>query len=101
MNLFDYTEAQRRKNCGMNLAANAKQELLKQAQESARQMAERFGEATSDDVARDMEALGLNYSELKNAAGSVFNGFVWTGKVISSGRASTHGRIIKVWKLKK
>jgi hypothetical protein len=100
MELFDHAEAQRRKDYGMNLAAGARQELLKLAQESAKRIAHTLGQVTSDDVARDMEASGLNYSELKNAAGSVFNGFSWTGKVISSSRASTHGRMIKVWQLK-
>jgi hypothetical protein len=100
MELFDHAEAQRRKDYGMSLAAGAKQELLQLAQASARRLIEQLGEATSDDVARDMEAKGLNYTALKNAAGSVFNGFVWTGKVICSARASTHGRMIKVWRAK-
>ena len=100
MNLFDHAEAQRRKDYGMSLAAGSRQELLQVAQASARQLIEQLGEATSDDVARDMTARGLDYSMLKNAAGSVFNGFVWTGKVICSARASTHGRMIKVWRAK-
>ena len=37
---------------------------------------------------------------LGNAAGSVFKNMEWTGRVVRSERPSTHGRIIRVWRLK-
>jgi hypothetical protein len=43
---------------------------------------------------------GLDYADLGNAAGSVFDGrFAWTGEVVASRRPSTHGRLIRVWRL--
>ena len=58
------------------------------------------GDVTSDEVALIMRDRGLDYSLLGNAAGSVFDGFAWTGRVVQSKRPSTHGRIIRVWRLK-
>jgi hypothetical protein len=83
MNLFDSAEAERRKEAGMAMAAAANAQLL------------------ADDVALEMHRLGLDYQSLGNAAGSVFRGrFEWTGNVVASDRVSTHGRMIKVWRIK-
>jgi hypothetical protein len=101
MNLFDAAEAQRRKTAGMELSAAAKSGLLAEAQHCAVELARRQSLVTSDDVAAEMSRLGKNYDLLGNAAGSVFRGaFEWTGSVKASVRASTHGRMIKVWRLK-
>ena len=101
MNIFDYAEAQRRKKVGMHLAADARPTLLGDAQTIAKQIALRWEVVTSDDVAAVMMAEGMRYEDLGNAAGSVFRSdFAWTGKVTSSIRPSTHGRMIKVWRLK-
>lgn len=101
MNLFDAAEAQRRKDAGMKKAADARGELLIEAQAIARRIASIWGVVTADDVAMCMTLRGLRYEDLGNAAGSVFrNDFVWTEKVHSSIRVSTHGRTIKVWRLK-
>jgi hypothetical protein len=60
-----------------------------------------FGTVHADDVAGAMANDGLNYADLGNAAGSVFDcSFQWTGQVIRSLRPSTHGRIVRVWRLK-
>ena len=101
MNIFDYTEAQRRKEMGMHQAAEARPGLLADAQAIAKRVALRWEFVTSDDVAAEMMTAGLRYEDLGNAAGSVFRvDFVWTGNVTSSIRPSTHGRMIKVWRLK-
>jgi len=99
--LFDVAEAQARKEAGMARAASARASLLAIAQEHARKIAQAKVTVTSDDVADYMERHGLDYSALGNASGSVFRGdFEWTGQVIASQRPSTHGRIIRVWRLK-
>lgn len=101
MNLFDAAEAKRRKHEGMTAAADARHQLLTHAQAIARRVATDLGNVTSDDVALVMQRRGLQYADLGNAAGSVFRtDFEWTGKVIPSARVSTHGRMIKVWRLK-
>ena len=101
MNLFDAAEAQRRKDAGMTKAADARHQLLTHAQAIARRISLDFGNVTSDDVASVMELCNLRYEDLGNAAGSVFRtDFEWTGKVVASLRVSTHGRMIKVWRLK-
>ena len=100
MELFNYMEAQARRNAGMAGAENGREWLLAQAQQCARQACSAFGEVTSDDVASFMSARGLDYSALGNAAGSVFKGMEWTGRIVRSERPSTHGRIIRVWRLK-
>lgn len=86
---------------GMQLAAESRTDVLRIAQWCARQLARENGEVTSDDVAMEMSKMNTDYDLLQNAAGSVFRGdFEWTGKVIKSIRVSTHGRVIRVWRLK-
>ena len=100
MNLFDHTEAQRRKEVGKALAAARRHELLTAARGFAAFIARERGAVTADDVAQLMAANGLDYSDLGNAAGSVFDmRFQWTGRVIPSQRPSTHGRLIREWSL--
>lgn len=99
--LFDAAEAQARKEHGMERAALARPALLAAAQESARRLALAHGRVTADDVAFCLWMRGLDYSALGNASGSVFRtDFEWTGEVVSSKRPSTHGRVIRVWRLK-
>jgi hypothetical protein len=101
MNLFDAAEAERRKEAGMARAAAARPALLAIARDVARHLAVVRGAVTSDDVAYHMTELGHHYDDLGNAAGSVFRGgFEWTGEVRTSERASTHGRVIRVWRIK-
>lgn len=95
-NLFDAVEAQRRRVAGQLKAESGRETLLGAAQTIARGIAHTHGEVTSDDVAGFM---GYDYPQLGNAAGSVFKGFAWTGRVVQSKRPSTHGRIIRVWRL--
>jgi hypothetical protein len=99
MNLFDAAEANRRRDMGMWLAANNKSELLASARGFAAFVAKNQGTVNADDVALMMAENGLDYSDLGNAAGSVFDGrFEWTGQVVPSRRPSTHGRLIRVWR---
>ena len=99
--LLDEVLAQYRKEKGMALAAAARGSLLAAAQECAVRVCGEYGEVTSDMVAFRMQAIGLDYSALGNASGSVFRGrFEWTGHMVASIRPSTHARMIKVWRLK-
>lgn len=99
--LLDEVLAQHRKETGMALAAAARGSLLAAAQECAAWLGNVYGEVTSDMVAARMQSLGLDYSALGNASGSVFRGnFVWTGRMVASIRPSTHARMIKVWRPK-
>lgn len=99
--LFDADEAIARREAGMARAAAARPALLEQAQRIAVALARTNGIVTSDDVAARMLDFGMDYTLLGNASGSVFRGkFVWTGGIVMSKRVSTHGRAIKVWRLK-
>lgn len=100
MTMSDALEAQRRRNAGMAAAENGREWLLAQAQRCARHAAQVYGTVHADDVAIWMANRGMDYSALGNAAGSVFRGMEWTGQVVRSERPSTHGRIIRVWRLK-
>lgn len=100
MTLFDEVEAERRKEEGMRRAAEARPALLALAQEIAARIARDTGAVDADDVAMQMHLLGASYEALGNAAGSVFRGMEWTGEVRKSCRPSTHGRVIRIWRLK-
>jgi hypothetical protein len=101
MNLFDAVEADRRRDAGKAIAASARSELLEGARTMALALARRNGTVNADDVAGMMATNGFNYADLGNAAGSVFDaGFEWTGEVVRSSRPSTHGRLVRVWRLK-
>ena len=101
MNLFDAAEADRRKEAGMRLAADARGPLLAVAQGIALSLAVDGREVSMDDVAAEMAAQGYDFTLLGNAAGSVFKGPGWLCSGFTrSVRASTHGRAIRLWKLK-
>ena len=101
MNLFDTAEAERRKVIGKALAADRRHELLAAARGFAAFIASNGKTVTADEVAALMAENGLDYADLGNAAGSVFDGkFVWTGAVVPSRRPASHGRLIRVWRLK-
>ncbi len=100
MNLFDTTEAERSKVIGKALSADRRHELLAAARGFAAFIARNGNTVTADEVAALMAENGLDYADLGNAAGSVFDGkFAWTGEVVASRRPSTHGRLIRVWRL--
>ena len=98
--LFDAAEAERRKIVGKALAADRRIELLMAARGFAAFIAAQQGTVNSDEVAAIMAENGLDYTELGNAAGSVFDEkFSWTGDVVPSRRPASHGRLIRVWRI--
>jgi hypothetical protein len=101
--LFDSAEADRRMEAGIALASSSQMRnaLLRVAQGHARSLCVTQGWVTSDCVCRRMAERGFDYADLGNAAGAVFRGgFSWTGEVQRSTRVSTHGRIIRVWRIR-
>tara|TARA_R100000988_G_C4004954_1_gene171841 strand:+ start:1901 stop:2242 length:342 start_codon:yes stop_codon:yes gene_type:complete len=103
-NIFDFIEAKHLKEKGMATAANSRNELLKVARDCAIWYAKHqgFGICTADDVAKVMTDRGYTYSDLGNAAGSIFKANDWnfTGSYVKSKKVSAHARDIKVWRLK-
>lgn len=107
MTLFDHAEAERRKVAGIAAATSPehRKAVLAAAQQAAFELAQRFGEVDSDMVAARVESMGFDYAALGNAAGATFKNaphpykWVWTGRARASERVSTHGRVIRVWRL--
>lgn len=103
-NLIDFIESKRLKEQGMAQAAENRSELLAIARDCAIWYARYLGHGTctADDVAQAMHSRGYNYSDLGNAAGSIFKGADWnfTGTYVKSKKVSAHARDIKVWRLK-
>lgn len=97
---FDLEEGRRRKRQGMSLAAQNRARLLDYARRLAREIAQKSGVCTSDDVHKALRERGLD--GLGNAAGSLFRGpeWVFTGQWRPSERVSAHGRMIRVWRLR-
>lgn len=102
--LFDQAEANRQRDIGMSraISSDERSALLAHAQAIAVELCRTGAVITSDHVAVAMLRQGVNYADLGNAAGSVFNRkmFEWTGDVCQSIRVSTHGRMIKAWRLR-
>ncbi len=85
---------------GIEITTTQRHALVEYAQRVAHEIATRSGgDATSDDVAVEMEARGFRYADLGNAAGAIFrHGWEWTGAVTRSQRPSSHGRLIRIWR---
>lgn len=102
--LFDHVEAQARKTRGMSLAAEKRNPLLGRVQAVAVEVARRKGCITADDVTFEMLRLDPHYrpEALGNAAGSIFKGkrWQWTGEVLPAIRVESHGRLLRVWRLR-
>ena len=101
MTLFDYAASKQLRDTGMESAASGRAELLKRARELAVRLARIHGKITADDVRKEYEYRGGNWSELGNAAGSIFKGryFECVGFENSS-VATSHARALRVWKLR-
>ena len=103
--LFNMMDGTVHKAQGMEAAAINRSEVLQVARESAVWVATNgtplSRTVTSDDVAYRMQYLGYHYSDLGNAAGSIFKEKQWrfTGERIQSRRPAAHAREIKVWRL--
>jgi isocitrate dehydrogenase len=100
--LFDLAEGVRRKRAGKAKAANARSMILELAREIAHGIAADGDELTIDDVMGALEEYEVTPDQLGNAAGSVFKGKEWeyTGQIVPSVRASSHGRFVRVWRLR-
>lgn len=100
--LFDAIESQRHADVGMNIAAENNAVLLTRAREIAKEIANKQGEVTADDVQMKLIEEGHHPHALGNAAGSLFRGreWEWTGKMVKSARIHAHANKLNVWRLK-
>ena len=100
--LFDEEKAEELKKEGLNRASSTRKDLLIAARSWARWIAERMGEVTIDEVQDMIYRKGMCSQDLGNAAGNVFSGKEWqfTGEWRKSSRSVSHGRMIRVWRLK-
>lgn len=97
-------EGERRKQAGMQQAADNKASLLAHARRVARRIAESRPDrcVTMDDVQEALRAEGISDRALGNAAGSVLRtsgGWEWTGRRVKSCRPHSHRNELKVWRL--
>ena len=100
MTLFDYAEATKLRDAGMKTATKGRAEALTRAKSLAIDLAKLNGSVTADDVRREYEFRGRSWSELGNAAGSIFKGKHWHCIGFeNSSVASSHARALRVWML--
>ena len=99
--LFDYAASKKLRDTGMESAAKGRAGLLQTARELAQRLAELYGKVTADDVRKEYEYRGGNWSDLGNAAGSIFKGKQWECVGFeNSSVASSHARALRIWRLK-
>ena len=96
----DETEADRLATLGIARAVRGREHLVSYARAVALRLARTNGAVTMDDVFAELPV--EISSSLGNAAGQIFRcpDFESTGAVVKSRRASTHGRAIRVWRLR-
>ena len=96
---LDLFEAQRRKRAGIATAEEHSASWIEQARACARDLCERHGTVTADDVREVLYPLGIVPSH-PNAWGAVFRkGFRWTGERRVSRVVQGHGNLQRVWRL--
>ncbi len=101
MTLFDYAQSIQERDKGMELASNKRQNALLGCKLIAISIAQIKGKATADDVRKEYEYRGGNWSDLGNAAGSIFKGKQWQCVGFENSTVTTsHARALRVWKLK-
>lgn len=94
---FNLAEGERRKEQGMQLAADTRQDDLSIARDIARMLNDRFGKVDADMVQDRLIPRGIN---LGNAAGSIFKTKEWVHVGYTKSRRKTnHARVISVWTL--
>ena len=104
--MFDSIKSMQEAEYGKIVAAHNRAELLSRFQSMARTLARKdpYRECDSNRLAQyAWRTFRLDISKiLGNASGSVFKGQEWsfTGKWTKSERIRSHGRDVKVWKLK-
>ena len=98
--LFDYEESKTRRDTGMLSAAQGRMKALTKARAIAVELTKiRIG-VTADHVREEYEYRGGDWSELGNAAGSIFKGKNWHCIGFeNSSVASSHARALRVWML--
>jgi hypothetical protein len=101
MTLFDYAQSIQERDKGMKKAARAKSDDLLRAKIIAQNIAHFKGQVTADDVRKEYEYRGGNWSDLGNAAGSIFKGKQWQCVGFENSTVTTsHARALRVWALK-
>ncbi len=100
--LFSSTAGIEARDAGIKRAADNNPHLLEYARRIARNIAQRKGAITADDVTEALIAGGMDESSFGNWLGALFKGgeFVPTGNYVPARRVKSHGRILKVWRLK-
>jgi len=99
--LFDYAQSIQERDKGMAKATNKRMELLSTARDLAKRLAELYGRVTADQVRAEYEYRGGNWSDLGNAAGSIFKGKQWQCVGFENSTVTTsHARALRVWTLK-
>ena len=92
------------KEKGMAKAAANRRHALNRAREIALRLASDGREISADDIYNYFAFAGMLHLEMElwNAAGSIFRGKEWEFvRFKRSERESNHGRIIRVWRLRK
>lgn len=97
--LFDLTESLRRRDEGIEAAVENNQPRVLEARQVAREICDRRGEASMDDVVAELMRRGHGSDYLGNSAGGVFRSrefeFV---RYTSSTRIHAHGNRIGVYR---
>jgi hypothetical protein len=100
MTLFDYAQSIQKRDKGMATACQKRMDVLKKVREIALSMA-CWKNITADDVRKEYEYRGGNWSDLGNAAGSIFKGKQWQCVGFENSTVTTsHARALRVWALK-
>jgi len=99
--LFDYGKSIQERDKGMLSAAEKRKEILYRARLIANRLAKINGQVTADNVRQEWEFRGNNWSDLGNAAGSIFKGKQWQCVGFENSTVTTsHARALRVWTLK-
>jgi hypothetical protein len=101
MTLFDYAQSKQNRDTGMLSAAQKRMKALNKAKDIAFQLARIYPcKITADDVRKEYEYRGGNWSDLGNAAGSIFKGKQWQCVGFENSTVTTsHARALRVWRL--
>ena len=99
--LFDYAASKQLRDDGMTQAAKRRSIALMKAKIIAYEISKLNGNITADDVRKEYEYRGGNWSDLGNAAGSIFKGKQWECVGFENSKVTTsHARALRVWRLK-
>jgi hypothetical protein len=101
MTLFDYAQSIQDRDKGMSSAVQGRAEILTKVRSIAGNLARIYGKVTADMVRAEYEYRGGNWSDLGNAAGSIFKGKQWQCVGFENSTVTTsHARALRVWSLK-